>query len=62
MNNEEKARLYDEYLRESDDLQRQNSRIKSEYVGNIPPNLEEQIKRNQQRISVLVAKLEGLFN
>ena len=61
MNNQEKAQIYEECLRESDALQRQNSKLKSEYVMNIPPHIQEQINRNDARISVLVGKLEGLF-
>ena len=38
MTNEEKSIIYDECLRESDYLQRRNSKLKSEYVGNIPPD------------------------
>lgn len=61
MTNEQKALIYDECLRESDSLQRINSKIKSEYVTNIPQNLQEEINRNEARISYLVKKLEGLF-
>jgi len=61
MNNAEKARIYDECVRESDTLQRENSRIKSEHVGNIPPELQKIIDRNNNRIAVLVGKLENLF-
>lgn len=62
MTNEEKARIYDECIHESDQLQRENSRIKSQHVGNIPPNLQEVINKNEARINVLVSTLEGLFN
>lgn len=62
MNNAEKALIYDECLRESDNLQRINSKIKSDYAGNIPQNLQEQIDRNNSRIAFLVLKLEGLFD
>ncbi len=61
MNNSEKALIYDECLRESDQLQRQNSKIKSEHAGNIPPQLQEQINRNNARITQLVTKLENLL-
>lgn len=61
MNNEQKARLYDDYVHESDKLQRENSRIKSENTGNIPPHLQQKINENEYRISVLVRKLEDLF-
>jgi hypothetical protein len=62
MNNEEKAIIYDNCLRESDLLQRENSKLKSQYVGNIPQQIQEQINRNNSRIAVLVNRLENLFN
>jgi len=61
MNNQDKAIIYDNCLRESDALQRANSKMKSEYAGNIPPQVQEQINRNDKRIAELVAKLESLF-
>lgn len=61
MNNQDKAIIYDNLLRESDLLQRENSKLKSQYVGNIPQQIQEQIDRNNNRISVLVSRLEGLF-
>ena len=62
MTNEKRAEIYDNCLRESDQLQRENSKLKSEFAGNIPLNIQEQINRNSQRISVLVTTLESLFN
>ena len=61
MNNQDKAIIYDNCLRESDTLQRQNSKLKSEFAGNIPPNIQEQINKNDKRIAELVLKLENLF-
>jgi hypothetical protein len=61
MNTTQKAEAYDNYLRESDRLQRENSKIKSDYVGNIPPHLEKVIKLNEEKIAILVGKLENLF-
>lgn len=61
MNNQDKAIIYDNCLRESDALQRQNSKLKSDWAGNIPPHVQEQINRNDKRIAELVAKLENLF-
>lgn len=61
MDNLQKAQIYDECLRQSDALQRENSKFKSEYAGNIPQNIQEQINRNDKRIAELVAKLENLF-
>ena len=61
MNNAEKAKIYEDCVRESDHLQRINSKIKSEYAGNIPPHLQAEINKNEVRISVLVGKLENLF-
>jgi hypothetical protein len=35
---------------ESDNLQRVNSRLKSDFVGNIPPHIQEQIDNNDNRL------------
>jgi len=61
MTNQSKAKLYEEYVRESDILQRQNSKLKSEYVTNIPPHIQKIIDENDAKIAVLVGKLENLF-
>lgn len=61
MTNQSKAKLYEEYVRESDILQRQNSKLKSEYVVNIPPHIQKIIDENDAKIAVLVGKLENLF-
>jgi hypothetical protein len=61
MDNRNKALIYDDCLRESDRLQRENSKIKSEYVGNIPESLMQKIKENEAKIAILVIKLENLF-
>jgi len=61
MNREDKARLYDEYVRESDILQREISKIKSEYVFEIPTDKQEIIDRNNPSIEVLVKNLERLY-
>lgn len=61
MNQEEKARIYDECLRESDMLQRANSKLKSENVNNITLEVQQLIDRNNRRITELVTKLESLF-
>lgn len=61
MNNEEKALIYDECIRESDRLQREISKIKSEYVVNIPLELQEKIILNESKIATLVLRLESLF-
>ena len=62
MNNQEKAAMYDELLRESDKLQRINSKLKSEYVTNIPISIQQQIDENNIKIGKLVKKLENLLN
>jgi hypothetical protein len=61
MTREDKGKLYDEYLRESDKLQRENSKLKSEYVVNIPEHVETRILTNNVKITELVKKLENLF-
>jgi hypothetical protein len=62
MQNNQKAQIYDNCLRESDYLQREISKLKSEYAGNIPLHIQEQINRNSARIATLVSLLEGLFD
>ena len=62
MTNEQKAIIYDDCIRESEKLQRVNSKIKSEHTTNIPQNLQEEINNNNVRIDFLVKKLESLFN
>lgn len=61
MTKEEKAKLYDDYIRQSDKLQRENSRLKSKYVINIPEDVEQRILENNVKIAELVKKLEKLF-
>lgn len=61
MTNEQKAKVYDDCLRESDRLQRENSKIKSQYVTNIPPDMQKKINENETKIALLVGRLEGLF-
>ena len=62
LSNEQKAMIYDDCVRESDRLQRITSKIKSENTGNIPPNLQQVINENEQKIAGLVRRLEGLFS
>jgi len=62
MTQSEKAIVYDNLLRESDMLQRINSKLKSEYVGNIPLKIQDDINKNEKRIQELVYRLESLFN
>ena len=61
MTNQEKAKMYDEIIRQTDALQRKNSKLKSEYAGNIPENVQREINENEYKISVLVGKVENLF-
>ena len=61
MDKAQKAMIYDQCIRESDKLQRENSKFKAEYVANIPPHIEKQIKENEARIAVLVGRVESLF-
>lgn len=61
LTNEDKARIYDELIRESDRLQRINSKLKSEHVFNVPPQVQSQIDENERKIRELVIKLENLF-
>ena len=62
MTAEEKAIIYDECLRESDYLQRINSKIRSENPINVPPELQETLTKNTNRINLLVKRLQSLFD
>jgi hypothetical protein len=62
MTNNEKALVYDNCVRESDKLQRENSKIKSDFAGNIPQEQQTILDRNNKKISELVKTLENLFN
>jgi len=62
MTQTEKAALYDELLRQSDALQRRNSKLKSEYIVNVPQHVEREIFENNQKIQSLVLRLESLFH
>lgn len=59
--NAEKAILYDQYLRESDNLQSEISRLKSHNAGQISEADQATIDENKRKIDVLVKKLEDLF-
>jgi hypothetical protein len=61
MTNEEKARVYDELLRENDFYTRKISKLKSEYSPNIPQNIQEEINKLEYQISLIVGRLESLF-
>ena len=49
MTNQNKALLYEQYVRESDILQRQNSKLKSQYVVNIPPHIQKIIDEHKDK-------------
>ena len=57
---EQKAQIYDNLIYESDKYQRLNSKLKAEYVTNIPPNIQAQIYHNNKMIAECVKKLERL--
>lgn len=62
MKNEQKAALYDDYVNQGSLLEKNNSKLKSEYAGNIPPNIQKQIDENQRKIDSLNVKLIELIN
>lgn len=61
MTTAQKAELYDNYIYESDKIQREISRLKSQYVTNIPADIEREIAAKQKKITEIVAKVESLF-
>jgi hypothetical protein len=62
MTQEEKARLYDDYVRQGDVLQREISKIKSQYPINMPEKEKNIIQSNIQKINNLELKLQKLFH
>lgn len=56
----QKAAYYDDLLHQSDILQRRNSKLKAEYIINVPQQVENEIKDNNRKIHELVLKLEAL--
>jgi hypothetical protein len=61
MMNEEKGELYDKYLTEVNIIQRQISKLKSEYVVNIPENIEKEIEKKELRIKEYERLVKNLF-
>ncbi len=62
MTNDQKAAIYDQCVRESEQLQRINSKLKSENPINVPQDIQVQIDANNAKIDTLVIKLQSLFN
>lgn len=61
MSNEEKGRLYDEYVSQADKLIRENSKLNSDYTFDKPKEITNKINENLSRIKTLETKLENLF-
>ena len=61
MINEEKGKIYDACVWESDRLQRINSKIKSEYPVNVPADKQLIIDKNNETIAKIVKRLESLY-
>jgi len=61
MINKEKGELYDKYLAEVDVIQRQISKLKSQYVVNIPENIQKEIEKKELRIKEYERLVKNLF-
>lgn len=61
MTTNEKATLYDDYVRQSELLQRSNSKLKSEFPLAMPEDKQKTIDENNVKINSLVKKLEDLL-
>ena len=61
MTQEEKAQAYDNYIREGDRLQREISRLKSQYPITMPDNEQKIIENNQKKLNELQVKLQNLL-
>ena len=62
LTNEQKGNIYDECIRQSDFLQRENSKLKSEYPINVPNDVQQIINENNKKIEALVGRLNSLFD
>lgn len=61
MDRNQKAQKYDDNIRIVEYLQREISKLKAEYVGNIPPEVQKKIDENTAKIARVVADTERLF-
>tara|TARA_R100001015_G_C4633676_1_gene198975 strand:- start:1740 stop:1931 length:192 start_codon:yes stop_codon:yes gene_type:complete len=61
MINKEKGDLYDKYVSEVSIIQRQISKLKSEYVVNVPENIQKEIENKELRIKEYERLLKNLF-
>lgn len=61
MTNDQKAQIYDDCVRSVEILQRKISKLKSEYVTNIPPHVQNEINESEKKIAVFVSRLENLL-
>ena len=61
MINEEKGKLYDKYLLEVDIIQRQISKLKSQYVVNVPENIQNEIYQKELKINEYERLVKNLF-
>ena len=59
--NENKAALYDQYVQNGSRLEREVSKLKSDYVTNIPPHIQEQIDKKKEEIIFWENKLKELY-
>mgnify|MGYP006272561515 CR=1 FL=1 len=60
MTNQQKAELYEDYIRKIDWLNRKISQLKAENIVNPPPKVEIEIKQHQQKIVDITHQLEKL--
>ena len=61
MNNADKGQLYEQYVREASFLEREISKLKSQYVVNVPNEVQKKIDTNKLKISELERKLNNLY-
>lgn len=61
LSQEEKGRLYEQYVNQAAKLERENSKLKSEYVINIPENIQKIINANTSKIDTYQRLLNDLF-
>jgi hypothetical protein len=59
--NEQKAELYDRYVRNGSKLEREISKLKSDHAGNVPLHIEQQINEKKKEIAFWENEIKKLY-
>jgi len=59
--NEEKAKLYDQYVHQGSRLDREISKLKADYIPNIPLYIQQIIDKKKVELDLLDKKIKELY-